>query len=173
MSKTIFSKKCIADALLELLAVKPINDITIQDIADKSGYTRVTYYRHFNSLEDVITYYLDSYADEYLYEHPMDFDTLPPREFVTRFFTHFLEPKAKNTLEILKKQNLLPLLKKNFDKYMLLSKKNDHSEYGYLFVAGGLFNVYEKWVENGYKESPEQLADMFIKFFKDHYPVED
>lgn len=173
MAKNNFSKKCIADALIELLEVKPLNDITIQDIADKSGYTRVTYYRHFNSLEEVISFYLDSYADDYLYENPMDFDSLTPRDFITRFFYHFLEPKAKAIVEIIKKQHLLYLMKKNFDKYMLLSQKNGRPTYGYLFVAGGLFNVYAKWVEGGYKESPEELADMFIEFFRLNHPIND
>ena len=162
MSKSNIAKKNISEALMSLLQTKPLKDITIQDLADKSGYTRVTYYRHFTSLYEVIEYYLDCYADDYLAQNPMDFDSLPPRVFYTRFFEHFLEPKAKEIVNILKKQNLLNLLKKNFDKYMLIGGKTG---YGYLFFSGGLFNVYISWVNKGYPESPAELADYFIHFF--------
>ena len=53
-----FLKECIADALIQLLRVKPLEDITITEITDVAGVGRSTYYRNFTSKEDVLSYKL-------------------------------------------------------------------------------------------------------------------
>lgn len=43
-----------ADALLKLLNEKPMEEITISEITDTADVARVTFYRHFNSKEDLL-----------------------------------------------------------------------------------------------------------------------
>ena len=54
----------IAEALLDLVAEKPLERISITEITERAGVSRVSYYRHFSSKEDILLrhseYILDS-----------------------------------------------------------------------------------------------------------------
>lgn len=52
---TEFLKECLADALINLLKEKPIEKITIPEIAKLSGVGRTTYFRNFTSKNDMLT----------------------------------------------------------------------------------------------------------------------
>ena len=58
-SVNVFAKDCIAMALIKLMKQKKYEDITITEIADTAGVSRVTYYRNYSSKEEIITYYMD------------------------------------------------------------------------------------------------------------------
>jgi len=54
-------KKAILDGLRELLNVKKLDEITVQDILDASDVSRRTFYRYYRDKYDVITrYYLEN-----------------------------------------------------------------------------------------------------------------
>lgn len=54
MDKENLSKKYIIEALLILMDTNDYNKITITDITKKAGFNRVTFYRNFNSKDEII-----------------------------------------------------------------------------------------------------------------------
>lgn len=58
--------KGIRTALLELLAEKPYVDITVTDIVNRAGVARISYYRHFSSVNDVVDSIVDELASRFL-----------------------------------------------------------------------------------------------------------
>ena len=48
------TKKALADSLKNLLLQKPLNKITISDIADDCGINRMTFYYHFKDIYDLV-----------------------------------------------------------------------------------------------------------------------
>lgn len=42
------------NALLSLMKKKPYQNITVQELSDTAQYDRRTYYRYFNSKEDIL-----------------------------------------------------------------------------------------------------------------------
>ena len=60
------SKKWISDALTELMRKKPFDEITVKDITDKAGVARLTFYRHFETKEEVLNYRFQELFSEYL-----------------------------------------------------------------------------------------------------------
>ena len=54
MNSKKLAKDYIIEALLQLLKKHSFEDITVTDIANKAGVTRVTFYRNFNSKEEII-----------------------------------------------------------------------------------------------------------------------
>ena len=67
MPEESVAEERIALALLELLNVKPFDRISITEITEKASVSRVSYYRHFSSREDILlkhcTYVLDSIVE--------------------------------------------------------------------------------------------------------------
>ena len=48
------TKKSIQEALFALLSEKPINKITIKELADKANINRKTFYAHYTGIEDIV-----------------------------------------------------------------------------------------------------------------------
>lgn len=58
------SVELICTAVLELLETKPLGEITISDVQRRSTVSRSTFYRNFDSLEDVLALLCDRGFDE-------------------------------------------------------------------------------------------------------------
>lgn len=66
---TVFLKERIADALIRLMALKPFDKITIQEIVEQAQVGRATYFRNFSSKHEVITYKLIRLWTRWAEEH--------------------------------------------------------------------------------------------------------
>ena len=51
-----FLKECMADALIGRITEKAFSDITINEIADAAGVNRSTWFRHFRTKSEALTY---------------------------------------------------------------------------------------------------------------------
>lgn len=60
------TKKAIVDSLKELLLRKPLEKITISDIANDCGINRMTFYYHFRDIYDCLTWAAEDQAREAL-----------------------------------------------------------------------------------------------------------
>ena len=84
MNKAIKTKNQISQALIELLNNKPLDLITIKELAKKAEISRTAFYNNFNNLDDVLKYiyqrahkqiFKEKYSQlEYVYsdEHILD-----------------------------------------------------------------------------------------------------
>lgn len=57
--RTLYTKMVVKDALLELLATLPFEEITVAAVCRQADVTRTTFYLHFNSLTSVLDEVLD------------------------------------------------------------------------------------------------------------------
>lgn len=157
------SKKYIADALIILMKKKNYSSITIQDIVDKAGLSRMTYYRNFNSKDDIIKFYLESITNEFLSNTNLSYDPNKFNDYIMILFNHLLSNKELGF--ILKEANLIYYVKDLFDRFFYNKSNSVKEQYNYYFISGGLYNIYYYWLVSGCKESPEELAEMFTNFF--------
>lgn len=157
------SKKYISEALIYLMRKKDFADITNKDITDKAGLSHITYYRNFSSKEDIIKYYLDDITNEFIKKKKVNYNPNHFKEYIITLFTHLKEQEEIGLL--LYKANLIHYIKDEFDKIFSNKAKNKKEEYNYYFVSGGLYNIYYNWLISGCKETPEELANMFMNFF--------
>ncbi len=56
MNKAIKTKNQISQALIEFLNNKPLDLITIKELAKKAEISRTAFYNNFNNLDDVLKY---------------------------------------------------------------------------------------------------------------------
>ena len=71
----IRTKEILADALLELCQVNALSHLTVQQILDKTGISRQTFYNHFLDKNDLVCYIYDTRIVPDFHEHvsKMDF----------------------------------------------------------------------------------------------------
>lgn len=162
-------KDCIFTALTLLMEQKDYHSITITDIANKAGVSRMTYYRTYDSKEDILIQYFNRISQE-LSSEIHQFPDITPQQLIHYFFT-FFEDKSSLILN-LKKANLFELMMntfisnlKNLYTDMLYHQSPDTSiDYHLHYHIGGLFHALLHWVEDGQKETPEEMAVLISSF---------
>ena len=53
-----FSRDCMVQALMQLLQTKSLSNITISELTERAGVSRMTYYRNYNSMDEIFISYL-------------------------------------------------------------------------------------------------------------------
>jgi AcrR family transcriptional regulator len=57
------TRDALGSALIQLIQEKPINDITVQDVLDRAGVGRSTFYLHFRDKDDLLISQLEMFLD--------------------------------------------------------------------------------------------------------------
>lgn len=166
------SKEWIVKAFFSLLETENYTDVTISEIAAKADLDRRTFYRHFKSKEEVITYYIEKSSEEYeiaLSKH-MVYDN---RTIAKSIFSVCCN--QKKFLLILKKQNLthhlLSELNKIFIKYQSKYATTEeleepNREYILAYHIGGFWNLILKWLSSSHEENPDEMADIIVQILE-------
>lgn len=164
----LLTKEAIFTALMQLMEKKDYNDISITEIAERAGVSRMAYYRNYNSKEDIIIKEMDrifkEYVDDVLHKYHEDFGSL-----YVEFFRHFRN--YHSMVEMLIKADLTYLILDQFDSYINFVEKtffskflpNGVDKYELYYAAGGIYKVLIEWIKGGMKESDEEMAEILQK----------
>ena len=147
----------ITDALLMLMRKKDYKDISITEICEKAGVTRMSFYRNFESKEGVLKKWIKSITDTFLMVSEISYKNDNNRDYFIKLFTHMKQHKA--ICAALYKADLIYLVKEQFDRGFLSIYHDEYDDYKSYFLAGGIYNVFLLWLMNGCTENPEGLAD--------------
>ena len=74
--QAIESRQMIRDALLALMQDIPFQEISISQICREAQVVRQTYYRHFDSKNDILEFHMDHLFAQYFQSHFTGTDTL-------------------------------------------------------------------------------------------------
>ncbi len=156
------ARECMVTALMLLLKEKPLSAISISELTEKAGVSRMTYYRNYQSKEDIFASYLDEALTDYQREArelSLDQRAYAPANLY-HCFSYF--EKHKEFLDSLFKSGLGHLLLTAISRYMIETwhKPENGIEhyYGLQAFAGALYNLYISWSSNGAKETPAELV---------------
>lgn len=147
-------KQSITQALLQLMQTGSFENIRITDITKRAGVSRVSFYRNFESKEDVLI--------KYLHEHILLFlQRLTPPTVHTIFVRIFeWANEMGEVIDLLYRNNLSYLLLQ-FIRYCCGPKPElDNSRaYHNALVMGVCFGALDEWIQRGRTDSPETMAD--------------
>lgn len=151
----------ITNALLELMKEKDYDSISITDIVEKAGLSRVTYYRHFNSKEDIIKRYFQLTKEKFV-KQAVGNSMAENNEFmVLALFMFFKSNMEAN--KALRKSHLDKMLLDYLTYEFMESLPVKLDKYFAIFLAGALFNVLVHWLDNDCKDSIEEASRPFIQ----------
>lgn len=163
------SRRYITEALLGIMTTKPYTKISITEITEKADVVRRTFYRNFESKEDVLETYIYSIflsLQEQLQELEEYDEYLMARvcfEYMARHKV-FLNLLLENDLFIL----VLKVLEDHMDDFNRRFKGDRLNDFDPTFISyyssyktAGLWRILKKWLSSGMKESPEQMASYF------------
>ena len=153
------SAQAIDEAMFELLKEKRFTDITVTDLQNRSHVGRSTFYRLFDTTDDVVIYHVNRNFE--LAEN--NFATLEKHDFLISFLKSFIQKglELTNIITCGRIDLLIQAVKKNLIQRFPGSTIQTRAEVEYELAAfaGITMSVLLVWNERGQKESIEELAD--------------
>ena len=107
------TKQALAAALKELIAQKPIENITIHDLTEHCGIRRQTFYYHFQDIPDLICYMMEQGSKELL-ENCLAQPTLEDKIRYLLSVALNVRPLIQRTISTSYQSELEPLLLEQF-----------------------------------------------------------
>lgn len=164
------TKESIFGALMSLMEKKDFKNVSITEVSQKAGVSRMAFYRSYNIKEDIIATYIDELFQEYSKEIfgkkiVDNFDNL------RLYFSYFR--KHETLISNLIKSNLINmLLEKCIASFYTLSQdvacnksySPEKQKFWIQYIAGGLYNILIEWAKNGMKQSDEYMANIASDF---------
>lgn len=151
----------LTDAFLKLLDKKPISEISIRELCDSAGVGRTSFYRNFETKEDILTMYIRQLFEQWIKKLGWNqYDSLS--KSIQIMFAHF--EKYREFYSLLNKREAIYLLKDIIIE--LCGPKPEHTAmeaYAKAFVAYSLYGWIEVWFQRGMQESAEELTKLFQK----------
>lgn len=149
----------ITKALLKLLQEKPIEEISISELCKQAGIGRASFYRNFDSKEDILRAYIRVLFQVWTAEGSQE-ENKPLSGFLRTMFAHF--EKYQDFYALLNRRNLTYLLK---DVIIgLCGPQPGHSKeeaYTRAYIAYTLYGWIEVWFQRGMRETADEIAGMF------------
>ena len=151
-----FVRNQITKATLTLLDTKPIHKISIYEICATAEVGRVSFYRNFESKEDVVQKHIFSLIRNWK-ERNNEQSKDSNAEMYGSLFSH-LKENADFYL-LLKRQNLMHLFLNVFIELCGARAEDDNMwAYTKSFIAYGTYGWIEEWLARGMQESAETMA---------------
>lgn len=169
IEENIRVKNQIAEAFLQLLeeyGSDEVETITVSQITSMAKVSRMAYYRNFKSKSDIIDYFLSETLWKKLSQDlSLDFEFWSI-EYGIKFFS--LIKAHRKTLLLLKKcgfsDSILSAFNKNNENVIGDMPSTSIERFNIYYAAGASYNAIMHWLENGCKESPEDMSISFAKF---------
>ena len=152
-------KECMADALLRAMKEKSFEKITVTEITGAAGVNRSTWFRNFESKDEALTFKLVLLWYQWAGEHGMRDCRRYTAENVEDFFA--FNASIQPVLETIYHAEQLPCVYDAFCHVMSAKSETTPAQaYEARFYSYGLFGLLDEWIGRGFRETPQQLAEM-------------
>ncbi len=166
------SKRLICEALTRLMSKQKLESISITGLCEEAGVSRQTFYRYYEDKKDVIEGYLYELSANYQNSNKPSATDMEGN--IRSFYEKF--PYPRQYLKLLYENNLLELAQSCFANsakelfarqyFMPLLNSKKYDDFHIAFIASTVTCVLRVWIEGGFKETCEELANISIAFFR-------
>ena len=170
--RSIQSSEWIYAALKDLMLEKKYSKITITDIVNKANLGRTTFYRNFDTIDDVLKMKCDEKFNEFR-EYCIGYykeNDVAVKSFLTPFLKYWY--KNSEIIELLIKANRENILKQCLTeevKFFINSSSIDknttissHINYFISMIVSNSISILTEWISNGKDIPPDELANIII-----------
>ncbi|MCP1224932.1 TetR/AcrR family transcriptional regulator [Sebaldella sp. S0638] len=170
------SKSLIVQSLLYLMRKKSFHEIKITEICNKAGVSRLSYYRNFESKEDIVLYYFNDNFEKIM-ERIIKMENISYKQLIEILFSHFMIHLEDNKLFF--RDKLIYLISISSDEYLkkfmkVVFKDNSHDDFILKFLQGGIMNIMIGLMTGEESHSVEDIAvrvDFIYKMLSEGKPV--
>ncbi len=159
--KNLLARESIVSALTELMNEKQYAAITITEITQRAGVSRMTYYRNYSSKEDILRRFMADVGEQIhakIVEQDLQKDAY--RYYYTLFETMGEYAALVNAALDAGLDGLIrDCISRNMDLTFLGTSENQGvNKYVLRYHAGAFFHVFIEWTRGGRVESCDRMA---------------
>lgn len=157
------TKECIVTALLRLMETKNYSSISITDITNLAGVSRMAYYRNYKSKDEILIKHLTDQEKRLLINiHGEKVDTFKDViKLISNFFLDnsqviqaVYDAGLSNTLSV--------LLSERVHSYFPVVAENPAGKYAVHYYVGAILSVFKLWFDNGMVESTDEISEIIF-----------
>ncbi len=171
---SVLTKKALVDSFGKILAKKPFSKITVSDITNECGVSRMTFYYHFKDIYDLLEWTFEKQLEKAI-QGNYTYDTW--RQGFLNVFYFALERKnyVLNIFPLIEQKNMKDYLHSLAYKFTLgvIEEKSSGmkiNEADKEFIANTFahasIGVLISWVDGGMKEDPRLIVGKFALMFE-------
>jgi AcrR family transcriptional regulator len=174
------TKKNLKRSLISLLQLKPLKDISIAELAAHADYNRSTFYKHYQSKEDLLNELIDDVIDDLIlsYREPyQNKDAFVISELsysAIKIFDHF--KRYQDFYKLVFKTNVIPDCQNRIcdelKKLAILDLIDDSAspqldrELQASYQSNAILGFIKEWINRGFKHSPHFMAEQLLEIVK-------
>lgn len=156
-------KQCLKQAMIHLAAEMDYREITVTKLCKRAGVSRMAFYRNYQVTNDVIYQIANDLNDEVIHSIGSPFRQTTTKEWYQKVFDKIAQHKDEMNLMFTESfQNEWMKIVNNYavhDEGFAKEKK-----YQRIMWSGGFENVVFYWLNNGMKETSEEMAQYCIQY---------
>ena len=151
-SSLSFASECLTGALLKLIKTKRLDKISVTELCEKAGVSRVTYYRNFSSVESILVDYLkratDTWWQDFSLRHPED----PENFFWDELIAIYREnaPVIKGIYE----SGMSSIVKEHLFSCCAVGTGGTVDDYRRAALAGTIYGIIDLWIRQRMRDFP-------------------
>ena len=154
------TRAVLKSSLLSLMKEKSVKHITVKELCDKADINRGTFYLHYTDVFDMLEQIEDDMfreLDEFIDKQD---DVLNEELFREVFIfvknnNEFCQVMLSDRGEIAFTKKLIKFLHSKFTNHF---GDTNAAEHYFSFMVFGVLGIIESWLNNGMKETPEEMA---------------
>lgn len=166
------SSAMIYEALERLIQLKDYSAIKVTELCLEAQVGRVTFYRHFDTIDDVLQMKCDEQFNELLEYFKLQSELYQEQNRMFKLFLRFWYNNA-SIIEVILKADKTPIITHSFMKMYetlkVLSKRPEsdyeHENYFIATRAAIMVSILTVWINNNQDMSPDQLSDVVASQF--------
>ena len=156
-------------ALVEFAGRKDWSKVTVTEFVEQAGVARASFYRNFGSVEGLVDYGIRRMAR--LYHEGMPVGAAPRSRQAVLYQFRFYRDHSDAVLAFHRAHAAITLLDVVTDCEIAAHGDMPAASlerYQLYFYAGAFYNMLVCWLESGLRETPEALADEFLRLSACH-----
>lgn len=158
-------------ALLRLMGDKTFSSISVSDITSEANVSRMSFYRNYNAIEDILTEHLDEVVEEYRAKEP-DIESKTvfyEKKYMLRCFRFFY--LHREFIDALITAGMGDLFLAKITEYLIqkwidAEKGTREEKLRISAFAGAIYNMYREWSKGYFLELPEDVATILYDLRK-------
>ena len=161
---TVDSKDYMAEALLFLMKRKPAAKITVQEITERAGVSRATWFRHFTDKREAVVYGLARLWEKWAESHGLTDPHRPSVENVESFVDYIYD--IRSIQKALERSEMESAILDAYVRVLVDSEENTGTEeyFRNKALTYGIVGIIDGWRCNDYRNSREEIAAYLRKF---------
>lgn len=155
------TRECLRTALMRLMSDTPLDKISIADIVEVAGVSRMAFYRNYGTKEVLA----EELCLQLVHDIVDDLTEGFKVEDKESWYIHFFETMHSNKdyLKILLSTNTPVDARVVIDQLFPLVSTEEH--YFYTGRGGALIYILKEWYLTGMKETPDEMGSLCNRFF--------